>query len=72
MLDALKEVAGPEALKLVKEVDDPPVSAILRSWASKFDNSLAYSLGYAADTSFKQAVKEYQEWMSEQEQLNGA
>lgn len=72
MLDALERVAGKEALKLVKEVDDPPVSAILRSWAFNFDNSLAYSLGYQKDTSFETAVREYVDWTAEQEQLNGA
>ena len=61
MLDALEEVAGKQVLSLIKEINDPAQEVILRSWATKFDNSLAYKLGFKPDASFKQAVIDYKE-----------
>ena len=72
MMDALEKVAGKEKLKYVKEEHDDPTAKILYSWAYNFDNKLAYSLGYKADSSFEQAVREYVEWLDEQKQMNGA
>ena len=60
MLDALVKVAGKDKLQYIKEKEDPAQVAILRSWAPRFDNQLAYSLGYQADESFEQAVRDYQ------------
>ena len=59
MLDALEKVGGKDKLQYVKEETDPALERILRSWAWNFDNSLAYSLGYQADTSFEDAVRDY-------------
>ncbi|KAF7846329.1 hypothetical protein BT93_L4531 [Corymbia citriodora subsp. variegata] len=70
MRDALAKVAGEDKLKYIKEVDDEDTGRILRSWAYNFDNSLAYKLGYKADTSFEQAVREYIEWTDEQKKLD--
>jgi nucleoside-diphosphate-sugar epimerase len=61
MLDALEKVGGKDKLQFVKEETDPALERILRSWAWNFDNSLAYSLGYQADTSFEDAVRDYKE-----------
>lgn len=72
MLDALAKVGGEDKLQYVKEEDDEALGKILYSWAYRFDNSLALSLGYKPDTSFEQAVREYVDWVKEQEQLNGA
>ncbi|ETN40479.1 uncharacterized protein HMPREF1541_04756 [Cyphellophora europaea CBS 101466] len=66
MLDALAKVGGEDKLKLVKEVDDPELGKILYSWAYKFDNSLARSLGYKPDSSFEQAVRDYVEFLEEE------
>ncbi|KKY16245.1 putative nucleoside-diphosphate-sugar epimerase [Phaeomoniella chlamydospora] len=65
MLDALKEVGGSEALDLITEKADPAQEAILRSWATKFDNTLAYSVGFKPDSSFKQAVIDYKASLTE-------
>lgn len=70
MMDALAKVGGEDKLRHVKEEEDPALSKILYSWAYKFDNKLALSLGFKPDISFEQAVREYVEWMKEQEQLN--
>ena len=72
MMDALAKVAGEDKLKYVKEEQDEDLAKILYSWAWNFDNKLAYSLGYKADTSFEQAVREYVEFLDDQKQLNGA
>ena len=60
MMDALERVGGKEKLALIKEKEDPALKAILLSWPTRFDNSLAYSLGFKPDTSFDQAVLDYQ------------
>lgn len=72
MLDALAKVGGEDKLKYVKEEHDEPTARILYSWAYNFDNSLALKLGYKPDASFEQAVREYVDFMKEQEELNGA
>jgi nucleoside-diphosphate-sugar epimerase len=59
MMDVLEKVGGKDKLSLVKEVPDPAKEKILRSWASRFDNSKAYKLGYQRDPGFEQAVVEY-------------
>ena len=61
MLDALGKIGGEDRLRLVREETDPVKEEILRSWASKFDDSKAYKLGYQPDAGFEQAVKDYQE-----------
>jgi nucleoside-diphosphate-sugar epimerase len=63
MINALEKVGGKEAVKLVKEKRDEETEKILRSWAVKFDNTLAYSLGYHRDGSFEEAVRDYKESM---------
>jgi nucleoside-diphosphate-sugar epimerase len=61
MLDALENIAGKDALKYIKEVADPMTEVILRSWAEHYSNAFAYSLGFKADVSFQQAVRDYKE-----------
>jgi len=70
MLDALAKVGGEDKLQHVKEEDDQELGKILHSWAYKFDNKLALDLGFKPDTSFEQAVREYVDWVKEQEQLD--
>jgi nucleoside-diphosphate-sugar epimerase len=70
MMDALAKVCGDDKLKLVKEEHDEALAKILYSWAYKFDNKLAYSLGYKADVSFEQSVREYMEFLEEQKKLD--
>ncbi|RSH82402.1 uncharacterized protein EHS24_007370 [Apiotrichum porosum] len=64
-LDALREVAGEEALKLVTFKDDPTNRRIVSSWPARFDNSYPVGLGFIADEGgmvpivrrFQEAVK---------------
>lgn len=48
-LEALREVAGEEALRLVKFRDDPTNRRIVSSWPAKFDNKYALGLGFEVD-----------------------
>ena len=67
MMDALAKVGGEDKLKYVKEEHDEAIAKILYSWAVKYDNSLAYKLGFRKPDSFEQSVREFQEYMEEQE-----
>lgn len=66
MMDALAKVGGEDKLQHIKEVDDKDLGKILYSWAYKFDNKLALSLGYKPDSSFEQAVRDYIEFMEDE------
>lgn len=48
-------------LNLLKEEPDESYEKILNSWPQKFDNSLAYSLGFVGDRDkgFEGIVREY-------------
>ncbi|OQN98448.1 hypothetical protein B0A48_15718 [Cryoendolithus antarcticus] len=60
MLQALKEVGGEDAVKLVKrEKPSPEIKAMLDSWPIRFDVSKALGLGFVADSSFKNAVQDF-------------
>ncbi|TXT05919.1 hypothetical protein VHUM_03680 [Vanrija humicola] len=48
-LEALAEVAGPDALKLVEFKDDPTNRRIVSSWPARFDNAYPLGLGFVAD-----------------------
>ena len=48
-LDALRAVAGPDAVARVIFKDDPVNRRIVSSWPAKFDNTYALSLGFFAD-----------------------
>ena len=69
MMDALAKVGGEDKLQYVKEEHDEPIAKILYTWAVKYDNSLAYKLGFKKPDSFEQSVREYMEYMQEQEKL---
>ncbi|KAI0030166.1 NAD-P-binding protein [Vararia minispora EC-137] len=49
LLDALAEVAGPEALELVRFEDDAVSRKIVGSWPARFDDAYARELGFVGD-----------------------
>ncbi|EME45768.1 hypothetical protein DOTSEDRAFT_151015 [Dothistroma septosporum NZE10] len=60
MLDALKEVGGEEAVKLVKrEKASAEIQAMLDSWPTTFDVSKATKLGFVRDETFRSAVEDF-------------
>ena len=48
-LNALREVAGEEALRLVKFEDNATNRRIVSSWPARFDNTYPLSLGFTVD-----------------------
>ncbi|KAL6240028.1 hypothetical protein BDW75DRAFT_246702 [Aspergillus navahoensis] len=60
MMDALAKIGGEDKLALLKEKEDPTLRPILNSWPTRFDNSQAISLGMKRDSSFEEAVRDYQ------------
>lgn len=72
MLDALKQVGGEEALKLVKRKElTPQVKAVLDSWSVRFDVSKAISLGMIPDQPFIGAVEDFAASLERQKLRNG-
>ena len=61
MMDALEKVGGKDKLASIKEVTDPAQEKTLRSWATTFDNSKVYKLGYHRDSGFEQAIIGYKQ-----------
>ena len=60
MMQALKEVGGEEAVRLVKRKPmTPDVQAVLESWSVRFDVSKALGIGFMADQPFKGAVEDF-------------
>ncbi|KAL4980720.1 hypothetical protein BDW66DRAFT_165741 [Aspergillus desertorum] len=60
MMDALAKIGGEDKLALLREKEDPLLRPILNSWPTRFDNSQAISLGMKRDSSFEEAVRDYQ------------
>lgn len=59
MLDALREVGGEEALRLVRFEPDATIARIVGSWPSRFDSPRARSLGLCPDRDFHSVVRQY-------------
>ncbi|KAK9453592.1 hypothetical protein V1511DRAFT_503977 [Dipodascopsis uninucleata] len=58
-LDALRAVAGESAVELVTLNERPEVKKILDTWPPKFDNSLAYKMGFKPDQPFIDTVRDF-------------
>ncbi|KAK3054021.1 hypothetical protein LTR09_004797 [Extremus antarcticus] len=60
MVQALREVGGEEAVKLVKKKPlDPETQKVLESWSVRFDVSKALGLGFKAEQPFQGAVEDF-------------
>lgn len=67
MLEALREVGGEEAVKLVKKKPlDAETQKVLESWSVRFDVSKALGLGFKPEQPFKGAVKDFARSLKEQ------
>ncbi|MFO1247566.1 MAG: D-erythronate dehydrogenase [Alphaproteobacteria bacterium] len=60
-IEALRKAAGDKAVALIKRVDDPFVSQIVKGWAGRYDAKLAASMGFKAEKNFDEIIKVYQE-----------
>ncbi|KAK4930156.1 hypothetical protein LTR49_003189 [Elasticomyces elasticus] len=67
MLQALREVGGEDAVKLIKrEKGSKEVMSLLESWGVRYDVSKALKLGFVADQGFKGAVEDFAASLKEQ------
>lgn len=59
MVAALEEVAGPAAAARIRWEREPAIERIVASWPARWDDAAARSLGFTADGSFAQVVREF-------------
>ncbi|MEM6728415.1 MAG: NAD-dependent epimerase, partial [Pseudomonadota bacterium] len=58
-IEALREVAGSEAVARIKPDPDPAVMAIVGGWPEQFEARRASELGFRAEESFKEIIETY-------------
>lgn len=63
---ALEEVAGPEAVALIRREPDPVIQGIVAGWPCDFDPKRAVELGFTAETNFADIIRIHVE-----DELNG-
>src|SRR3954464_464641 len=56
-IEALRQVAGDQAAKLIRREPDPTIERIVSGWPQNFDASRALALGFRADTSFEEIIR---------------
>lgn len=56
-IEALRRVAGDNAVALIREEPEPAVSAIVEFWPQRFDAKRAHDLGFVAETSFDEIIR---------------
>lgn len=60
-IEALRAVAGDEAVARIRHEPDPTVSAIISGWPRDFDTARARDLGFRAEENFRQIIEVYLE-----------
>lgn len=71
-IEALRAVAGNDAVALIRRAPDPAVAAIVAGWPRDFDTARARSLGFTSETTFQQIITVYLEDEMGQPALPGA
>ncbi|MFL6570505.1 MAG: D-erythronate dehydrogenase [Burkholderiales bacterium] len=56
-IEALRQVAGAQAAKLIRREPDPTIERIVSGWPQNFDAGRALALGFRADTSFEEIIR---------------
>lgn len=59
MVDALEQVAGTDAVKLITWKEDDSIKRIVNSWPGDFEAGRARALGFTADSDFASIVQAY-------------
>ena len=67
-IEALRRVAGSEAVRLIRRREDADILRIVAGWARNFDPARARSLGFTAETEFDEIVHAYLEEDLERDQ----
>jgi D-erythronate 2-dehydrogenase len=57
MISALRDVAGENTVKLIREEPDQAIWAIVKNWPTRFDAKRGRDLGFAADKDFSAIIK---------------
>jgi len=60
-IEALRHIAGEEAVKLIREVHDPLIERIVASWPKSFKATRARELGFRAESSMEEIIRVYME-----------
>jgi nucleoside-diphosphate-sugar epimerase len=60
-IEALRRVAGDEAVRLIRREPDETVMRIVSGWPGCFDTRCAHELGFHAESSFDEIVRAYVE-----------
>jgi len=60
-IEALRTVAGDEAVALIRRAPDPAVADIVAGWPRDFDTARALSLGFRAEQTFGEIIAVYLE-----------
>ena len=56
-IEALRRVAGEQAVKLIRREPDPVIRRIVSGWATDFDARRASALGFKAETTFDEIIR---------------
>lgn len=60
-IDALRRVAGADAVKLIQHQPDPAIEKMVAGWAPGFEATRALSLGFRSEQSFDEIIQTYLE-----------
>jgi len=58
-IDALRQVAGEAAVRLIRREIDPAIARMVDGWPRNFDASRALGLGFRADASFGEIIRNH-------------
>jgi len=58
-IDALRDVAGADVVKLIRSEPDEAINRIVQGWPRDFDPQRAIALGYRADADFRSIIETY-------------
>jgi nucleoside-diphosphate-sugar epimerase len=61
MIEALRRIAGVEAVELIRRVPDEATTRIVASWPGRFDARRARELGFEAEASFDEIIRAHVE-----------
>jgi D-erythronate 2-dehydrogenase len=60
-IEALRRIAGDEAVRLIRREPDPVIAKIVAGWPRAFDAGRALALGFRADASFDEIIRTHVE-----------
>ena len=58
-IEALRNVAGENTVKLIRHEIDPKIDKIVSGWARDLDTKRAIGLGFKAESNFEEIIKVY-------------